>query len=150
MVIDKIENILFYKPMIPALEAGIAAVKAIEKLEPGKYRFDGGYFNIQKGETKPMNEGTFEAHRRYIDVQILAKGCEEVAWADVGDLKTVIPYDREKDAERLSGDTKNHIRVDQGMFYIAFPHDGHKPVSHTDEPHSFTKIIMKIPVPERV
>ena len=85
MVIDKIENILFYKPMIPALEAGIAAVKAIEKLEPGKYRFDGGYFNIQKGETKPMNEGTFEAHRRYIDVQILAKGCEEVAWADVGD-----------------------------------------------------------------
>ena len=38
MVIDKIENILFYKPMIPALEAGIAAVKAIEKLEPGIYR----------------------------------------------------------------------------------------------------------------
>ena len=37
MVIDKIENILFYKPMIPALEAGIAAVKAIEKLETGKY-----------------------------------------------------------------------------------------------------------------
>ena len=38
------------------------------------------------------------------------------------------------------------MRKDLGMFYIAFPHDGHKPVSHTDEPHSFTKIVMKIPV----
>ena len=49
MVIDKIENILFYKSMVPALRAGIEAVKAIEKLEPGKYKFDGGFFNIQTG-----------------------------------------------------------------------------------------------------
>ena len=76
----------------------------------------------------------------------MAEGCEELAWADVSDLKTVIPYDKDKDAERLEGDTGNHIRVDKGMFYIVFPHDGHKPVSHTDEPHSFTKIVMKIPV----
>lgn len=146
MVIDKTENILFYTPMIPALRAGMEAVKAMQKLEPGKYKFDGGFFNVQMGDTRPMDEGTFEAHRRYIDVQIMAEGCEELAWADVADLKTVVPYDKDKDAERLLGDTRNHIRVDKGMFYIAFPHDGHKPVSHTDEPHSFTKIIMKIPV----
>lgn len=47
-----------------------------------------------------MDEGTFEAHRRYIDVQIVAEGCEELAWADVSDLKTVIPYDKDKDAEK--------------------------------------------------
>ena len=146
MVIDKTENILFYTSMVPALRAGMEAVKAIQKLEPGKYKFDGGFFNVQTGGTKPMDEGTFEAHRRYIDVQIVAEGCEELAWADVSDLKTVIPYDKDKDAERLEGATGNHIRVDKGMFYIAFPHDGHKPVSHTDEPHSFTKIVMKIPV----
>ena len=146
MVIDKTENILFYTSMVPALRAGMEAVKAIPKLEPGKYKFDGGFFYVQTGGTKPMDEGTFEAHRRYIDVQIVAEGCEELAWADVSDLKTVIPYDKDKDAERLKGDTGNHIRVDKGMFYIVFPHDGHKPVSHTDEPHSFTKIIMKIPV----
>lgn len=146
MIIDKTENILFYSSMIPALRAGMEAVKAIQKLEPGKYKFDGGWFNIQTGSTKPMDEGTFEAHRRYIDVQMMADGCEELAWADVADLETVIPYDREKDAERFRGYTRNHIRVDKGMFYIVFPHDGHKPVSHTDEPHSFTKIVMKIPV----
>jgi len=32
------------------------------------------------------------------------------------------------------------------MFYMAFPHDGHKPVSHTKEQQAYTKIVMKLPV----
>ena len=51
MVIDKTENILFYTSMVPALRAGMEAVKAIQKLEPGKYKFDGGFFNVQTGGT---------------------------------------------------------------------------------------------------
>ncbi len=130
MIVDKIDNILFYKPMVNNLEAGINAINEVDNLEEGKYTFEGGYFMIQKGHTKPMEEGTFEAHRKYVDVQIVIEGSEEIAWADISELNTVNEYDSIKDAERLDGDKSHNMLISKGMFYIAFPHDGHKPVSH--------------------
>lgn len=100
---------------------------------------------IQKGITRPILDGTFEAHRRYIDVQILVEGSEEVAWEDIRKLETVIPYDAQKDAQRLTGSRDHVVKITKGMFYAAFPHDGHQPVAHTEEAQAFTKIVMKLP-----
>lgn len=146
MIIDKINNILLYKALIPNLEAGVNAIKQLETFEEGKYTFEGGYFLIQKGETKPMEEGTFEAHRKYIDVQIVVDGSEEIAWAYIKDLKTVIEYDDIKDAERFNGDKNHNMLISKDMFYIAFPHDGHRAASHIKQKHSYTKIVIKLPV----
>lgn len=146
MIIDKIDNILLYEPLLKNLKRGVEAVKALPELEVGRYEFEGGFFMVQKGCTKPLEEGTFEAHRKYIDVQILMEGSEEVAWSDITDLTTVIEYDPEKDAERLTGESDHVIKISEGMFYAAFPHDGHKPVSHTAEQQTFTKVVMKLPV----
>ncbi len=146
MIVDKLDNIMFYEPMVKNLAAGMEAVNALKVLEEGRYQFEGGFFLVQKGETKPLEDGTFEAHRKYVDVQIVMDGCEEVAWADLPDLEIEIPYNPEKDAERLNGDKSHHMLISEGMFYIAFPHDGHKPVSHTGERHQFLKIVMKLPV----
>lgn len=145
MIVDKLNNIMFYEPMVKNLAAGLRAVYALKSLEEGKYQFEGGYFMVQKGETKPLSEGTYEAHRKHVDVQIVMEGSEEMAWADVSDLKIEIPYSPEKDAERLNGDKSHHILISEGMFYMVFPHDGHKPVSHTGDKHRFTKIVMKLP-----
>lgn len=59
------------------------AINHAGNLEVGRYEFDGGYFMVQKGTTRPLEEGTFEAHRRYIDVQIVVEGSEELAWEDL-------------------------------------------------------------------
>lgn len=146
MIVDKLSNIMFYEPLLKNLAAGLEAVKNLKSHEVGKYTFEGGYFMVQEGETKPMEEGTFEAHRSYIDVQIILEGCEEIAWADIKDLETETPYDPQKDAERFNGDKSHHILISEGMFYAAFPHDGHKPVSHTEKKQKFKKIVMKLPV----
>ena len=146
MIVDKLDHILMYEPLLKNLKNGLEAVKALESVETGKYEFDGGYFMVQKGTTKPLEEGTFEAHRKYVDVQIIMEGSEEVAWSDITDLTSVIEYDSEKDAQRLSGKFDHVIKVSKGMFYAAFPHDGHKPVSHTSVPQDFIKVVMKLPV----
>lgn len=39
-----------------------------------------------------------------------------------------------------------HMLITKDMFYIAYPHDGHKAVSHVDGKNTFTKIILKLPV----
>lgn len=146
MIIDKVDNILLYEPLLKNLKNGMEAVKALPALEVGRYEFEGGFFMVQKGSTKPLSEGTFEAHRKYIDVQILMEGSEEVAWSEITDLTTSSEYSPEKDAERFTGTFDHVIKISEGMFYAAFPHDGHKPVSHTSQPQTFTKIVMKLPV----
>jgi YhcH/YjgK/YiaL family protein len=146
MIIDKLDHIMFYEPLLKNLGAGLEAIKNLESHEVGKYNFEGGFFMVQEGETKPMEEGTFEAHRSYIDVQIILEGSEEIAWADITDLQTQTPYDPQKDAEHFNGEKSHHILISEGMFYAAFPHDGHKPVSHTKKKLQFKKIVMKLPV----
>lgn len=146
MIIDKIENIRFYSSMLNNLDAGLAAIDALETKEVGRYEFDGGFFMVQEGSTKPMEEGTFEAHRKFVDVQIILEGSEELAWHEMKDLETAIEYNPEKDAERLTGTFDHVMKIGKGMFYAVYPHDGHKPVSHTKEQQSFKKIVLKLPV----
>lgn len=147
MIVDKWRNIEFYRQAIQNLDQGIQAIQEqIHRLEIGRYTFEGGYFMVQKGETKPMEEGLFEVHQKYIDVQIVIEGSEEVAWAAIEDLKIEVPYDAEKDVAYLSGETKHHMLISAGMFYIAYPHDGHRPVRHTALQQTFTKIVLKLPV----
>lgn len=147
MIVDSIERIELYAALLPGIKAGMAAVAALKDPACGRYEFEGGFFLIQKGQTVPLESGTFEAHRKYIDVQILLDGSEYIAWRDIKNLKVEIPYDADKDAERLSGPFDHVIQISKGMFYAAFPHDAHKPVSHLTQPSTYTKVVMKLPVP---
>lgn len=149
MIIDKFSNIRFYGVMLHNLESGLQAVAALRNPEAGRYEFDGGFFMVQKGETKPMAEGTFEAHRKYVDVQIVLDGSEEIAWADLDDLTEEGSYDAEKDKAAYTGSEENTMKISAGMCYIAFPHDGHKAIRHTKQQQSYTKIVMKLPVVEQ-
>ena len=146
MIIDKFDNIRFYSCMLNNLENGLQAVEALRNPEAGRYEFDGGFFLVQKGETKPMSEGTFEAHRKYADVQIVLEGSEEIAWADLGDLKEDGEYNGDNDKAAYTGAEDNVMRITAGICHIAFPHDGHKAVRHTSRQQSYTKIVMKLPV----
>lgn len=146
MIIDKFTNIRFYSSMLNNLENGLQAVEALRNPESGRYDFDGGFFLVQRGDTKPMAEGTFEAHRKYVDVQIVLEGSEEIAWSDLDDLKEEGEYNGDNDKAAYTGSEENVMKITAGMFYIAFPHDGHKAVRHTSKQQSYTKIVMKLPV----
>lgn len=146
MIVDSFKNIEKYSGLLPYLQNGLAAVAGADELPVGRYEFEGGYFMIQEGKTKPMTEGTFEAHRKFIDVQVLLDGAEEVAWQELGDTTSAIAYDSESDKERLEGSKEHHMLITKGMFWAAFPQDAHKAISHMDDQLSFRKIVMKLPV----
>ena len=146
MIIDHIDNIMNYETLLPGLRNGMAFLRSLTKFDVGRYEFEGGYFIIQKGVTKSVSEKTFEAHREYIDVQILLDGSEEVAWGDIRKLTAVTPYNAEKDAQRFNGSHDHMMKLTAGMFYAAFPQDGHLPNSHTEAEQNYTKVVMKLPV----
>lgn len=146
MIADRLDNIFFYEKLLPNLASGMEKLNSLQPLIPGRYEFPGGYLMVQDGRTVPMDEGDFEVHRKYIDVQIILEGSEEFAWQPLSGLSVTVPYDPEKDVEFLKGTREHVFLASAGMFYAVFPEDGHKPGSHTKEPHSYKKIVMKLPV----
>lgn len=147
MIIDKLSNIGTYAPLLKGVEAGLAAVRALgENPQTGRYEFDGGYFMVQEGVTKPMEEGDFEAHRKYIDVQIILEGLESVGWADIGDLKVSEAYRPDTDKVMFSGTPALTSVLGAGMVWVAFGQDGHKACRHEGAPSHYRKVIMKLPM----
>ena len=148
MIIDRMENIHYYAPLLPNLEKGLEAISNLKKkgeFAPGRYDFDGGFFKVENGSTKAFDEGTYEAHKKYIDVQIIEEGSEEIAWDTLEELTESISYNEEKDAARYTGDFAHQIKITKGMFWAAFPWDGHRPGAHSKEEQNYTKIILKLP-----
>ncbi|MCR5625841.1 MAG: YhcH/YjgK/YiaL family protein [Lachnospiraceae bacterium] len=147
MIIDKYSLVSNYREMLPHLDNAVKVLESLGK-DPkvGRYEFEGGYFMIQEGDTVDISEGDYEAHRRYIDVQVILKGSELVAWDDIEDLKVSKTYDNIKDFEMLSGDVKHVFKIDEGMFWVAFPSDAHKACKDMGEKTHYKKAVVKLPV----
>ena len=57
MIVDAFSNLSFYCPMIKNLDKGIEAVQQHWNTQTeGRYEFEGGFFTIMNGVTKPMAE----------------------------------------------------------------------------------------------
>lgn len=146
MIIDHIKNITMYEPMVPGITNAWYKIQTYENLEDKRYDLETGYFKVQSGKTKPIQEGNFESHREYIDVQIILKGGEELAWNDVSQMNEQTPYKKEQDITKWNGKLEHTLLISEGMFYIMFPHDGHKAISHTNLEHTYKKIVLKLPI----
>ncbi len=145
MIVDKLENILFYETTVKNLKEAVKTLKTFEKFEVGKYEYNWGFFMVQEGVTKNIEEGNFETHEKYIDIQILLEGREILVWADKKDLFEPEEYNEIKDATYYKkGSFENRMKITPNMFYICFSHDGHKAVRYTDFPSRYKKIVMKL------
>ena len=146
MIIDRTENLMKYQSMLPNLKAGLAALNALTDKKAGRYEFEGGFFMIQQGSTSPVDSGDYEAHRKYIDVQIILSGSEIVVWEDISRLTQSVPYSEEKEREMFKGPVAHTFRIEEGMSWVAFPQDAHKACKHLESQNDYLKVVMKLPV----
>lgn len=88
----------------------------------------------------------WEAHRKYIDVQFVAAGVEEMGYANVDTLTVKKPYDETADYALFDG-AGTFVKVPTGSFTIFFPQDGHIPGSAIDgQPAAVRKVVVKVAV----
>mgnify|MGYP002859837717 CR=1 FL=1 len=148
MIIDKAGRLPDYAALLPHLQAGLDAVAALGAHPAvGRYEFEGGYLMIQRGTTSPAAQGDFEAHRRYIDVQIMLEGSEEVIWEETAALAESLPYDAERERALYHGEVKHVFTIEAGMAWVAFASDAHKACKHTGTtPRNYLKVVMKLPL----
>lgn len=145
MIIDKLQNIEMYISMFPELSHALEVIEShLEHMEPGRFEFQNGYLLVQTGDVKPLNEGVFEAHKNYIDIQIVIRGSEMLYWNELEDLKSTTPYDETKDVAFFEGAEQHKMLITPGMFYAVFPKDGHKAIRTLEGVEDFEKIVVKL------
>jgi biofilm protein TabA len=130
MVHDYISNASIYAFPNPLLQKGLDFLRSSDaaSMQVGRIDLVGDqlFAMMQEYPTRPEKECFWEAHRKYIDIQFICNGVEDIGYAPLAGLKVIEPYDAAKDFVKLAGEG-SVLRMPAGMFAIFFPHDGHKP-----------------------
>lgn len=147
MIIDRLKNASQYYGMGPGIKLALEYLQKTDfaELEPGKYEIEGSnvYAMVQQYETKQMEKGVWEAHRKYIDVQYVYNGTEQMGYSNIEGMKVAKEYDESGDYLLLEG-KGNFIKLTSGFFAIFAPDDVHMPCVAIDTPTEVKKVVVKV------
>lgn len=118
----------------------------LKALAPGRYPVDGDNL-IAIVETVPARSrdaAKLECHRKYIDIQLVLEGIDEMGWKPLHDCREPLAdYHAEKDIQFFRDAPASWIATPPGAFCIFFPEDAHAPLVGTGE---IRKVILKVAV----
>jgi YhcH/YjgK/YiaL family protein len=148
MIIDRLENADRYCDMHPGFAKAFAFLRRsdLAELPAERHEIDGDklFCMISKGPGRPRSEAKLEAHRKYIDIQYVIAGDEEMGWKLTADCHIVdVPYDDVKDIMFFKDEPDSWNEVPPGSFVIFFPRDAHAPLVGDGQIH---KAVLKIAV----
>lgn len=127
------------------------AFDAVEKLtltdpSDGRYDVDGDnvFINVSTYETNPINsERRFEAHRDYIDIQLLLEGREIIGFAHPASLTVTDEYRPDYELFGMI-DSFDKIILEKGKFAVIYPNEPHAPGLAAGMPEKVRKIVVKV------
>jgi biofilm protein TabA len=148
MIADKIENIDTYRGIHENVDKAIEYLlkEDFVSLSPGKHQIHGDdlFIIISEYTTKPKSESQYEAHRKYIDIQILIKGEENIYWLPVDGLNVSKEYSEETDAALFEEASGSLICMERGYFALFFPKDAHMPGCSISRNIPVKKAVVKV------
>ena len=115
-------------------------------LAPGRYPIvDKQLFVIVEniaGRTR--TDAKLECHRKYIDIQLVLEGVDEMGWKALADCREPVnDYSAEKDIQFFHDAPASWIATPPNTFCIFFPEDAHAPLVSVG---NVRKVIFKIAV----
>jgi len=119
-------------------------------LGSGRVEIDGDrlFALVQAYTPGPAAEGRFETHRRYADIQFVAKGREMIGCAPADQLEVESPYDPEKDVAFYAlPKAFSKLALADGCFAVFYPEDAHMPGRRLDSDDQVCKIVVKVLLP---
>lgn len=130
MIHDHISNALNYAFRNLLLKKGLNFLGSTEaaSMAVGRIDLEGDrlFVMMQEYPTRPEKECFWEAHRKYVDIQYIVAGVEDIGYAPLAGLEIVEPYDAARDFVKLAGHG-SVLRIPAGMFAVFFPQDAHRP-----------------------
>lgn len=151
MIITNINSpeISLYASLNPYFAKAFEDIKKIiaDKTEVGKYivEEDKYFYMVQEYEAKKAEDSKFEVHEKFIDIQFIVSGVEEILFDKPERLKPGIEPKGDNVYFTMETDTFDTAVLSEGDFAIIFPGEAHAPgIRHSEDEKNIRKIVVKI------
>ena len=118
----------------------------LHALPPGKHPVQGEplFAIVEACAGRTRAEAKLECHRRYIDIQLVLEGSDEMGWKPLAECKDpATEYDAARDIRFFNDAPASWIATPPGSFCVFFPEDTHAPLVSAG---MIRKVVMKIAV----
>jgi YhcH/YjgK/YiaL family protein len=148
MILDILENAHRY----PELHKDFAKAfdfllrPGLKDMPAGKYEIDGEnvYAIVSKEHGRRKEDALLETHEKYIDIQLVLAGTDEMGWKPKSLCKKPAgKYNQETDEQIFADEPDAWISTKNGSFAIFFPEDAHMTLISSGRIH---KVVVKIAV----
>ena len=115
-------------------------------LAPGKHDVQGEelFAIVEHCAGRTRAEAKLESHRRYIDIQLVLEGVDEMGWRPLAECTQPIgEFDAARDIRFYDDVPTTWVATPAGSFCLFFPDDAHAPLVSDG---MIRKVIMKIAV----
>ena len=146
MILVKWELLKEYDSTIGTIVSDFMNKNDVNTIAIGRYELtDGCYVNVDEYETRENN--SFEAHRAYVDVQLMVDGEEDIICAPLPHGTETIPYNSDKDVAFYNCDNGPccTVKLKPQMAVVLMPWDMHAPCNFVEKRQN-RKLVFKIPV----
>ncbi|MDD5241075.1 MAG: YhcH/YjgK/YiaL family protein [Sulfuricella sp.] len=148
MIFDTLANADRYAALHPLFPRAFAFLRDTDlmALAPGRYPVEGERLIaiVENVAARKRSDAKLECHRKYIDIQMVLEGIDEMGWKPLTDCHDpVADYSAEKDIRFFRDEPASWIATPPGAFCIFFPEDAHAPLVGSD---TIRKVILKIAV----
>jgi len=148
MILDFLENAPRYYNIHPEFKEAFEFLKEKDllNLKVGKHEIQGDklFASVSKGMGRSKSEADLEIHKKYIDIQFVISGTDEMGWSPKANCKNPVDkYNSETDLQFFADKPESWINVREAQFAIFFPEDAHLPLISDEIIH---KVVVKIKV----
>ena len=134
MILDDLNGAARYYGLHPDFRQAFEflARTDLASLATGKYELQGErlFVLINRDPGRGHDGARLEAHRKYIDIQFLVDGREEIGWRPTAECQQLSePYAEPRDIMFFADPPQTWIQLPKGKYMIFYPEDAHAPLA---------------------
>jgi biofilm protein TabA len=148
MILDTLSNIDRYASLHPLFPRAIAYIRDTDfsTMAVGVHPIiaEQLFVIVEEAQGRSREEAQLECHRKYIDIQLVLEGTDEMGWKPLADCRQpVSEYSAAKDIQFFTDTADAWISTPANAYCIFFPQDAHAPLVSTGK---IRKVVFKIAV----
>ncbi|KAB2314723.1 DUF386 domain-containing protein [Betaproteobacteria bacterium SCN2] len=148
MILDTLDQAERYKSLHPLFARAFDFLRSTDllALAPGKHAVEGEdlFAIVEHCAGRTRAQARLESHRRYIDIQLVLEGVDEMGWRPLAQCTQPLgEFDGARDIRFYEDAPSSWVATPAGSFCIFFPDDAHAPLVSDG---MVRKVVMKIAV----
>lgn len=150
MIIDNLLNAKKYYHVHKNFKEAFEAIEKLvsENAPEGKYVLDGDelFASVQSYESKKKENRNFEYHNKYIDIQYIIEGDEEICITNLNGAEEAVEFNEDRDVGFVKMPENYTVaHLTDGYYAVMFPDEAHLPGTATkDKCQPIRKIVVKV------